>query len=89
MWSRVSGAQVVPILVFSLRVLLFQLKLDITSEMAFVTTDGIQSSLKAMGTFACSICPLGLKTFSVFSLILLRCRNILGESNKTLVSDQF
>lgn len=54
------GVKVVPILVFSFRVLLFQLEPDISSEMPFVTTDGIQPSLKAMGTCVQHL-PFGTK----------------------------
>jgi len=57
--------------------------------MAFMTMDSIQPSLKAAGTFVCNSYPLGLKTYSEFSLILLRYSNIPGEYNKTPTSGQF
>ncbi|XP_032850637.2 uncharacterized protein LOC116962016 isoform X2 [Tyto alba] len=56
--------------------------------MAFMTMDCIRTSLKAVGTFVWSSYPLGLKTCSDFSLILLRCRSIPGEYNKSLTSDR-
>lgn len=84
-WSASSWIQVFPypILVLLFKALLFQLEFDITFERAFMTVGGIEPSWKAAGTFMCSSCPLGLKSSSDFSLLLLRCRNILGKCNQT------
>lgn len=75
-WSARCYVQVVPypILASSCKVLLFQLELDITFEMASVTMDDTKQLLKAASTSVCSHYPLGLETYSDF-LILLRCRN--------------